>query len=172
LLALDLQCDFLQPKGRLPIDAKQVPKLIDTMNRSIRATAARGWPVIYVVNAFETWDVNNLFRNFAALKSAPGGRTDPRIIVVPGAPTFEKRSPDAFTNTAFADRLSRLHPRKLVIGGVYADACVTATALGGLRRGYRVAVLADGVGAGSQAARQGALAKLRLRGVEIAQSVL
>jgi nicotinamidase-related amidase len=167
LLAMDLQCDYLQPEGRFRIAADQVQDLIAVMNRAIRVSMARHWPVIYIRNAFELLDFNNLFRNFATLAGSRGALLDPRILVAPGAPVFEKREPDAFSNPALGRELERLAVGRVVIGGVYADACVSATALAARRRGLRVGVMADAVGAASADARRRALARLQSSGVEV-----
>jgi nicotinamidase-related amidase len=166
-LAMDLQCDYLQPQGRLRIARGQVDGMIDTLNRSIRFAAAQGWTVIYVVNGFDLLDPNNLLRNFATLAGSRGAQMDPRIVRLPGAPVFAKKVPDAFTNPALASELDPERVGRVVIGGVFADACVTATALAAQRRGLQVGVLADAIGAASDADRARALSKLRRRGIAV-----
>jgi nicotinamidase-related amidase len=170
LLALDLQWDFLQPRGRLPIGRDQAPWVIETLNRAARAAAARGWPVIYVLNAFELFDPSNLFRNFAAIRGSAGARFDPRVVRPPGAVVLDKQVPDAFTNPRLALQLRERRIGRLMIGGVFADACVKATALSGLARGLEVLVLEDGVGAATAGARQAALDLLARRGARVGRA--
>lgn len=167
LLAMDLQRDFLAPGGRLPIAADQQADVVDAMNAALAAAEARGWPIVYVLNAFRPWQPANLFRNFCALAGSPGAALDPRIAVVAKAERIEKRAPDAFTSPALGPLLARLNVGRLVIGGVFADACVSATARAALGKGYQVAILGEGVGAGSAKAREAALDRLRAAGAEI-----
>ena len=52
LLALDLQRDFLDPGGRLPIRAAQQAPLIAAVNRLLAHAEAQGWTVVLVENRF------------------------------------------------------------------------------------------------------------------------
>lgn len=58
----------------------------------------------------------------------------------------------------------------LIILGVAAGACVRATALGALHRGYRVTLVSDAIGAPSARSRDGALAKLLDAGAAVVTS--
>ncbi len=160
LLALDLQCDFLQPNGRLPIALDQVAGVVTTINSAVRTAVLQRSTIIAVANAYDLIDPSNLLRNFAALRGACGGRLDPRVLLPGGTPCFQKRAPDAFGNPALEAFLIERQIGELTIGGVYAEACVMATTLSALRRGYSVEVLAQGVGAASQAKRQAALVRM------------
>ncbi|MGH6958377.1 MAG: cysteine hydrolase family protein [Caulobacteraceae bacterium] len=170
LLAMDLQRDFLEPGGRLPIEAVQIGAVVAGMNRALIRAARGGVAVVYVLNAYDLLDPSNLTRNFAALRGSPGAALDPRVTVVQGAPIVRKKVPDAFSNPALADWLARERITRLAVGGVYADACVTATCRSALKRGYAVEVLADAVGARSEAARRHAVADLVRRGARAASA--
>jgi nicotinamidase-related amidase len=167
LLVLDLQKDFLQPTGRLPIYSQQVGPLLEATNHRIQTAAEEQTPIVYIVNQFDPFDLNNLFRNFSALRGSPGSALDPRVIVPPGAPIVPKRAPDAFTNPRLTTLLASWSARRLLITGVFADACVAATATSALRKGFEVAVAADSVGAASDQARDRALSRLRSKGAYI-----
>src|SRR5271154_5102501 len=97
ILAMDLQLDFLDPRGRLPIARQQVDGVITTMNGAITWAARTGVPVIYVQNAFDLLDLSNLTRNFSALQGSPGAAFDPRIVMLDQAPRVTKKVPDAFS---------------------------------------------------------------------------
>jgi len=164
---MDLQRDFLESAGRLPIAQDQIAGVVDAMNRALRLARDRRWPIVYVVNGYDLLDPGNLFRNFAAVRGSQGARIDERILRLADVLTLDKKAPDAFSNPALAARLGSWRIGRLLIGGVYADACVTATAISALKRGYEVAILADGVGAASERGRQRALANLSRRGASM-----
>ncbi|MHB8383907.1 MAG: isochorismatase family protein, partial [Candidatus Binataceae bacterium] len=59
------------------------------------------------------------------------------------------------------------HINRIVLCGVYAGDCVTATARGALSRGFAVVILSDAVGAPNATERRSALAKLASDGAQI-----
>jgi nicotinamidase-related amidase len=164
ILAMDLQRDFLDPGGRLPIARQQIDGVITTMNAAITWAARTGVPVVYVLNAFGLLDLSNLTRNFAALQGAAGAVLDPRIVDLSRAPHVTKKIPDAFSNPELAQILQRRGVDRLVVGGVYADACVWQTCRSALKRGFAVSLLADGIGAATDQARRDAIGGLVSRG--------
>ena len=168
LLAMDLQRDFLQPDGRLTISQGQISGLIEAMNRAIDRGARTGLAVIYTFNAYDLLDPSNLLRNFAAIKGTQGSLLDPRILQVSPSTVLIKRVPDAFSNPRLATLLADRRVKRLIIGGVYADACVTATTRTALARGLDVTLLRDGVGAANDSARDRACADLVRRGAKLA----
>jgi nicotinamidase-related amidase len=170
LMLLDLQRDFLEPEGRMPVAEDQVEELVASVNALIVRAQREGRPIVRVVNAFSPTDhLGNLFRNSAAVKGTAGADPDPRVILAE-APTFEKEAPDAFTNPRLDKRLRELQIDHLVVTGVFADQCVSSTIQGALNRGYRVTVVEPAVAAGTAAARANALKSLRERGVAVVES--
>ncbi|HZO80620.1 MAG TPA: isochorismatase family cysteine hydrolase [Candidatus Binataceae bacterium] len=168
LLVLDLQVDFLEPNGRMPIAREQIAPVLAAANRAIAAAGGSGMAVVYVGNEFTPWDIpGNWFRHGAALRGTPGAALDPRLRRLGAAPYFAKRGGDAFANPALVNFVRTGRITRVVLCGVYADACVSATARGALGRGLRVTVLADAVGAASEAARRRALTGLGSAGVGI-----
>ncbi len=168
LLVLDLQVDFLNRDGRMPIASGQMEQVLANSNRAIEAAAAHRAAIIYVGNEYTRWDIpGNWFRHDAARAGTPGASLDPRVKRVAEAPYFPKRKGDAFSNPELEPFLREHHVKRVVICGVYADACVTATARGALRRGFEVAVLSDAVGAAGDDARRSAIEKLGRDNIEI-----
>lgn len=92
---------------------------------------------------------------------------DPHLKRIAGAPYFPKRRGDAFSNPDLERFLLSHHIGRIVLCGVYAGDCVTATAHGALGRGISVIILSDAVGAASVAARQSALARISQTGAQI-----
>ncbi len=167
LLAMDLQRDFLQSNGRLPIEQAQTGCLIATMNAALSRAARSGMTIIYLANAFSRVDPLNLTRNFAALRGSPGAELDPRIVVVPQALHVQKKTPNAFGNPLLRRLLAERGVNRLVVGGVYADGCVLATCRAAMALGFDINLLGDGIGARSERARAGAVRKLVGRGAKL-----
>jgi nicotinamidase-related amidase len=158
LLVLDLQRDFLEEAGRMPIARGQVAPLLDAANAAIDSASAGGLHVVYIVNAFpRSQFVLNFFRRGAAVEGTPGAEMDPRVHLAPGATTIPKAQTDAFGNPALDVFLREKGVKGVTILGVFAPHCVRATARGAIRHGYRVTVLRGGVGAASDGARDRAL---------------
>ena len=149
--------------------AGQRASVIAAANRAVAAAHVRGDAVIAIGNAFRRGDLMNVFRRFAAVAGSDGARWDERV-ATNGAPYFAKWRGSAFCNAGLAAWLETLGVRTLALAGVYAGACISATALDGLARGYRIAVLSDAVADRSDAARQRALERLRRAGAAIAES--
>lgn len=170
LVAMDLQVDFLGSGGRLRIASDQVAEVVTGMNRALERAARAGLPIIYVLNAFDPLDPFNAFRNFAAVRGSRGARRDPRIADIPGALILEKKARNAFSNPRLAQALAQHGVDTLVIGGVFADACVLSTCRAALARRFAVDLIGDGVGAASSRARTSALARAQRLGARTVTS--
>jgi nicotinamidase/pyrazinamidase len=168
LLLLDLQVDFVDPAGRLPISRDQISPVLAAANRAIAAAKSGLLAVAYIGNEYGFWDVpGNWFRRGAAMKSCFGSGLDPLVTRIAGAPYFAKHRGDAFSNDALDRFLVSNDIGRVVLAGVYADACIYCTARSAINRGYRVTVLADAVGAASDEDRRAALRSLSRLGVEV-----
>jgi nicotinamidase/pyrazinamidase len=167
LLVLDLQVDFVDPAGRLPISRDQISPVLAAANRAI-AAANGHLAVAYIGNEYGFWDIpGNWFRRGAAMQSSFGSALDPLVTRIAGAPYFAKHRGDAFSNDALERFLVSNDIERVVLAGVYADACIYCTARSAINRGYRVTVLADAVGAASDEDRRAALRSLSRLGVEV-----
>ncbi|MGZ5933869.1 MAG: cysteine hydrolase family protein [Rhizomicrobium sp.] len=170
LLTLDMQRDFLDGRGKLPVAAPQVNSLISTVNRLLEEAPKHGWVSVLARNEYSPWDVSNIFRNFASLRGSVGAEFDPRLMRKAVAAEFSKTEGDAFSNPKLAPFLRAQGVRTVVITGVFADACVTRTAVGAMNQGFRPVVVSDGVASGNASSRDRALAALRDRGVAVESS--
>ena len=160
---IDLQHDFLADDGRLRIERGQVPSVVGAARKLAELARERGIPVAHVVNLFPRRSIANLFRKFAAIEGSPGARIEERCPQpLPGEPTFEKARGDAFHRPGLQQWLEERGAKRLIVAGVFANACVKQTALSALAKGFEVIVVADGVGAGSE--------KSRLRGLRNIES--
>ena len=168
LLVLDLQVDFVDPAGRLPISRDQISPVLAAANRAIAAAKSGHLAAAYIGNEYGFWDIpGNWFRRGAAMKSSFGSALDPLVTRIAGAPYFAKHRGDAFSNDALERFLVSNDIGRVVLAGVYADACIYCTARSAINRGYRVTVLADAVGAASDEDRRAALRSLSRLGVEV-----
>jgi nicotinamidase-related amidase len=167
LLLIDFQHDFLRENGRMPVAANQVGPVIDAANRAVLKARAGGVPVIAIGNEFRRSDwLANLFRRFAALAGSDGARWDERV-PRDGQRYFAKWRGSAFCNADLDRFLREENIGDIDLAGLYAGACVSATARDALKRGYRVAVLSDAVADRSDAARDRALRRLERSGAVI-----
>ena len=146
LLVLDLQRDFLEGNGRMPVGTGNADRVIASANRLLQHAGNSGWKQIAIKNEFRRTDwLGNLFRHGAAIAGSVGAENDPRVHFPANITTLTKSMPDAFTNPALAEILHGSGIRQLVILGVMAEGCVRATVKSAIGRGFTVTVVADGV---------------------------
>jgi nicotinamidase-related amidase len=167
LLLIDFQRDFLTETGRMPVARHQIDPLIAATNDAIRIARADGIPIIAIGNEFRRSDrVMNLLRRNAAVAGSAGAQWDARV-PIDGVAYFAKQRGDAFSNPALGIHLKEQGVGEVVLSGLMARACVTATAKGALARGLKVGVLRDAVADLSDRARDAALARLSRRGADV-----
>jgi nicotinamidase-related amidase len=167
LLLIDFQRDFLRESGRMPVAANQVGPVIAAANRAVLKARADGVPVVAIGNEFRRGDwLANLFRRFAALAGSDGACWHERV-PRDGLRYFAKWRGSAFCNADLDRFLREENVGDIDLAGLYASACVSATARDALKRGYRVAVLSDAVADRSDAARERALGRLERSGAVI-----
>jgi len=167
LLLIDFQVDFLSPWGRMTVDQAQVQPLIEAVQRAVDAANDHGDVIVKIGNEFRPSDlIGNLFRHHAAIKGSPGSVWDPRIDP-PGSTYLPKWKSDAFCNPDLASLLQARDIGQLRLAGLFAKACVTATAKGALKHGLSVQVIGDATACSSDRSRQLALDKLRRMGIDV-----
>ncbi len=146
LLLIDLQRDFLESRGRMPISATNAELLITTANRMIQHAESIDWQIVFIKNEFEPSDrIANFLRRYAAIAGSSGTDIDPRVKISPRSSAALKTKPSAFSNQEFVEQLQRLEIREIVVLGVMAEGCVRATVKDAIKRGYSVTVVSDGV---------------------------
>ena len=168
LLLIDFQRDFLADDGRMPVARSQVAPVLVATRAAIGAAQRDGVLIVKIGNEFRRSDViGNFRRRHAAVAGEPGASWDPRLDV-DGAAYLAKWKADAFRNPALPLLLASQRTEHVLLAGLYARACITATARGALARGLRVTILADAVACQSDATRARALAELNRLGAELA----
>ncbi len=146
LLLLDLQRDFLEAGGRMPISARNADIVISSANRLVRYAERAGWKQIFIKNEFRKSDwLGNLFRKRAAIEGSVGAEIDPRVVVPTSGSVISKSRPDAFTNPALVEILNSAGICDVVILGVMAEGCVRATVKSARKMGFSVTAVSDGI---------------------------
>ncbi|MGO9950659.1 MAG: cysteine hydrolase [Dissulfurispiraceae bacterium] len=170
LLLIDLQRDFLQPAGRLPVGTRQAENVIECALRLISFAQTYDAKPIFVVNQFSASDrFRNIFRRHSAITGSSGAEIDPRI-VYQGFPCFTKATSDAFSNPKLDIFLRGQGITHLIIVGVYAEGCVLSTVSGAIDRGYQVTIASDGVESNKAWKKRLAFWDIRRRGANIISS--
>ena len=167
LLLIDFQRDFVEPTGRMPAAQNQIPAALAAASRALGQAKANGYLVVMIGNEFSPRDyVMNLLRRHAAIAGSEGARWSERLSVE-GASYFPKWAGSAFINPELDNWLRANGVTTLMLSGLMARACVTATANDALRKGYAVHILADAVACYSDTSRQRALKRLKSRGARL-----
>ena len=167
LLLIDFQQDFLAPSGRMPVDQGQVQPAIDAARLAVNEARHDGDLIVKIGNEFSPSDViGNVFRHHAAMKGSPGAAWDGRIDP-PEATYVSKWRSNAFCNPDLMALLDEAGVSHVRLAGLYAKACVGATAMGARKRGLSVQVIGDATVCSSDRSRQAALDKLGRAGIEV-----
>lgn len=103
----------------------------------LAAWRARGWPVVHVVHDSQEPDS-------PIKRHLPGGVIKDAVAPQPGEPVVVKRVNSAFIGTDLDADLRRAGIRRLVIGGLTTDHCVSTSVRMAGNLGYDVTLLADG----------------------------
>ena len=139
----------------MPVARAHVQSTLDGARRAIDHFRAHSRPVVAIGNEFKRGDaVMNLLRRYASMEGSKGARWDERVPLA-GLTYFPKWASSAFVNPEFEAWLRREGVKEIVLGGMFASACVTATAKDALRRGFRVRLLGPRSPAPTTGARPG-----------------
>jgi nicotinamidase-related amidase len=98
-------------------------------------------------------------RRKASIAGSKGAAWDERL-AVHDAPYFTKTRGDAFSNERLRQHLAALGIDEVVLAGLMAKACMTATTRGAIAAGLRVRVLEGAVADSSDRAKANALRRL------------
>ena len=167
LILLDFQFDFLDGAGRMPVARAHVQPTLDGARRAIERFRAHGRPVVAIGNEFRRSDaLMNLLRRYASMEGSTGARWDDRIPLA-GLTYFPKWASSAFVNPEFDAWLGREGVKEIVLGGMFASACVTATAKDALKRGFRVRLLGPAIACSNDRSKARALGRLERAGASL-----
>lgn len=167
LLIIDMFTEFDFPDAdAVKPKAVQAATHIATLARHFRE---RGLPVIYANDNFANWQMD--FKELVTICLATEGASSEiaqRLQPQPGDYFILKPKHSAFLATPLPVLLAKLDVRELVVTGMTAESCITATCLDSNAREYETIVVQEavaGMGAGKNTA-------LRLLEVSNAATVL
>ena len=133
LLLIDVQQGFDDPRW----GERNNPEAERNLARLLAAWRQAGAPVIYVQHLSERHD--------SPLRPGqPGAELKAEVQPQPTEPLFQKRVNSAFIGTALETHLRQRGVRRLVIGGLTTDHCVSTTVRMAANLGFVVMVVADG----------------------------
>jgi nicotinamidase-related amidase len=85
---------------------------------------------------------------------------DSILAELPGIPVIDRSSMNAFEDRAFSDAVKQTGKKRLIIGALHTEICLTFASVQALKDGYDVMYVADAVGGRSQVAHDTAIARL------------
>ncbi len=141
LIVIDMQNDYLWGK-RKKIFAYDTEKLTAGVNGLIHSYADAGCDVIYIRHIIQNLPTNRLFFGYS-IAGTPGAEIYSGIDIVSDL-CFEKLLGDALSNKKLREHIKKCGYEELHLCGLDRYGCVTATALGAAKRGYKAYILADG----------------------------
>ncbi|MBU0485352.1 MAG: cysteine hydrolase [Proteobacteria bacterium] len=166
-LVIDIQEDFMNANGKLPIDQGQSPKIIKNINELLPIFEQQKIEIIYIGNEFNKSEtIANWFRNNAAIAGSKGTQLAAGLKVL-NHHYFPKNHPDAFSNQEFDQYLRKQNITGIIISGVFADQCVLSTVKGALNREYEVFLISGTLGAKTDENLNNALQKYHKLDVSI-----
>jgi N-formylmaleamate deformylase len=149
LLIIDMTKGFTDPASPM---GSEVSSQIEAIQVLLKEFRAQGLPIFYTVNLYDPDDPGG--RLFAAKIPAievlaPGSEAvevDERIRPLAGERVLEKKVPSAFIGTGLEEELKQLGVDTILVTGVSTSACVRASTIDSMSRGYHAIVIRDAVG--------------------------
>ena len=141
LLVVDMQVDFVSPRGKLcvPEARKTVPAILHLISQNRRTKC----PIFFTQDWHRPDDPEFCLWPLHAVAETPGAKVFPQLKPMPEDYFIRKKTYDAFFGTEFDLILRQKGIRTLVITGTVANICVLHTAGSACLRGYGVVVPED-----------------------------
>jgi nicotinamidase-related amidase len=99
------------------------------------------------------------------VKYGINGATQPAILGdLPGIEPIDRTSMNAFEDRAFAAAVGATGRKRLIIGGLHTEICLTFATVSALKAGYEAMFVADAVGGRSQTAHRTGIERLEHAG--------
>jgi len=95
------------------------------------------------------------------VKAGINGPTHASILSdLPGVEPIDRTSMNAFEDHAFSDAVKKTGRKRLILGGLHTEICLTFAVVQGLKDGYEGMFVADAVGGRSQSAHRTAIERM------------
>ena len=95
------------------------------------------------------------------VKAGINGPTHASILSdLPGVEPIDRTSMNAFEDRAFSDAVKKTGRKRLILGGLHTEICLTFAVVQGLKDGYEGMFVADAVGGRSQSAHRTAIERM------------
>jgi biuret amidohydrolase len=164
LVIVDMQRDFLDPKGWLAVtgtDVSPLRKIVPQVQRLLNSARKAGMLCIFTVEAHRSdlsdvpivkmWRTRRLGCAIgdngplgrALIRGEPGASVFPEVMPSAGEPVVVKPGKSAFIATDFDQLLRRRKIRNLVFAGITTDGAVQCTLRDANDRGYECLLLTD-----------------------------
>ena len=144
LLIIDLQRGVTEAEGPYSIGGERSEQLLQNVLEHLQIVREKGYQVIFIVNQWPAWRfLENWWFDNAFRVGSPWADLDPRL----GTPEIllVKSYADAFSNPNLDLLLRQKQVDKLLVAGLFADACIYATVKTAIKKGHTVGVLANAV---------------------------
>jgi len=142
LLVIDMQNDYLYEKRKRRF-AYDTEGLVARVNGLIRVYSEAGQDVIYIRHIIQNLPTNRLLFGYS-IAGTEGAELYKGLDIVSDY-IFDKLVGDALFNKNMRQLIEREGYDKLHLCGLDECGCVAATALGAVKRGYKVEILREGV---------------------------
>ena len=155
VLVIDMLRGFMEA-GHPLYCGDRARRIIPNIQKLLKEELARGSKIFFIGDRHEPDDPE--FKMFPphCVAGTPEAELIPELAGYPGEAIAKKRY-SAFYGTDLADRLERLNPEKVIVGGVCTDICVCHTVAGARNRDYAVEVPVDCVASFDEKAHHFAL---------------
>lgn len=174
LIVVDVQKDFCEGGA---LAASDTLSLLEPLQKSIEAARRAGAVIVYTQDwhprdhsSFQThrgpWPVHCVAET-AGAELMPPLHPNAEDVIIHKGETVEGPGYSGFEQTGLANRLKSLRVEQLGIGGIATEYCVRATALDGLRAGFKTVVLEDLVRSVNPVQTASVLEELKKAGVGV-----
>jgi nicotinamidase-related amidase len=185
LLVIDMQRDFLDPRGyaaQAGLDIALLRTAIPGIQRVLRAAREAGIPIVHTreANAPDLSDVPPAFMDASRRSGAPVGSAGPlgRLLIrgehgagivdelapLPGEIAIDKPGFSAFEGTALGAMLTARGVRTLILTGVTTEVCVSSTLRTAIDRGFRCITVRDACASAYPDLHEAALRMIEVEG--------
>jgi nicotinamidase-related amidase len=143
LIVVDMQVDFVSPKGKLFVPGAQ--KTIPAIRHLIAKARKARVPVIFTQDWHRVDDPEFSIWPSHAVEGTRGAQVAPGLKPLAKDHFIRKRTYDAFFSTDLDLLLRQKNIQNLVISGTVSNICVLHTAGSARLRGYEITVAADAI---------------------------